>query len=269
MASFEDGCFATEPYDRWLYQWRSGADDWSSGELDWRSNVDFDKWHYPYSCGICKRGENCDVNLSRCKNCKIAYYCCREHQMKAWPNHKKACKHFATALTDGNVDVNDAKTWKTHIMLNLNLMSRCVVPNPLKIRMNEDEWIYQRHCQVCFYNPAGVFSEILEEKQLVQCKICHCAAHCSSPECAAAFTTNHTSEACENYMIGFAAIVMAMQQGNLLVINSLTRERVLSLPANWAEYFDAKIGDFEVHEALLRMPPVMVRFQFYFVNTIF
>eukprot|EP01034_Spumella_vulgaris_P033946 gene33946-41869_t len=58
-------------------------------------------------------------------------------------------------------------------------------------------------------------------------------------------------------MIGFASIVMAMQQGNLLVINSESRATSLSLPVNWAGYFSRKLGDFEVPETLLRMPPVM------------
>jgi hypothetical protein len=140
-------------------------------------------------------------------------------------------------------------------MLNLKMMSQNTVPDLMKDRMNFDEWLFQRHCQVCFYNPAA---ETLNERQLIQCEKCHCAAHCSSPECAATFTTEHTSEACEKYMTGFASMVMSMQQGGQLVINTVTRATTLSLPINWADFFARKLKDFVVDEFLLRMPPVMV-----------
>lgn len=28
----------------------------------------------------------------KCKQCKIAYYCCLEHQRENWPHHKKICQ---------------------------------------------------------------------------------------------------------------------------------------------------------------------------------
>jgi hypothetical protein len=59
-------------------------------------------------------------------------------------------------------------------------------------------------------------------------------------------------------MIGFASIVMSMQQGNLLIINCNTRAKAVSIPTDWNDYFTRKIEDFDVAKQLAAMPPVMV-----------
>jgi hypothetical protein len=39
------------------------------------------------NCVVCGKQEN----LNRCKACKVAKYCCVDHQRQNWPEHKKAC----------------------------------------------------------------------------------------------------------------------------------------------------------------------------------
>jgi hypothetical protein len=38
-------------------------------------------------CGTCPQG----VKLKSCARCKIALYCCRDHQVQHWSQHKKTC----------------------------------------------------------------------------------------------------------------------------------------------------------------------------------
>ena len=120
--------------------------------------------------------------------------------------------------------------------------------------MNSDEWLSQRHCQVCFHNPDGP----APDRKLNECPTCHCAAHCASPECTTAFQKIHTAQACESYMIGLAALVIMMQGGGQAVQNTRTREPSLRVPADWSEFFTRKINDMDCHPAFMRMPPMMV-----------
>lgn len=38
-------------------------------------------------------GEKSETSLLRCA-CEAAYYCCKDHQVEDWPNHKTSCKHI-------------------------------------------------------------------------------------------------------------------------------------------------------------------------------
>ena len=33
-----------------------------------------------------------EKDLNACMKCRLAYYCCKEHQRLHWPEHKKICK---------------------------------------------------------------------------------------------------------------------------------------------------------------------------------
>lgn len=48
----------------------------------------------PKACNYCDKqgGANTGIKLSRCSRCLQIWYCCRDHQMKDWPKHKKCCK---------------------------------------------------------------------------------------------------------------------------------------------------------------------------------
>ncbi len=258
MASTEEGAFATDKFPSWVGMWRNGASDWSSGALEWPAHFMFDNWNFPYMCGICKRGEICNVPLQRCNKCKISHYCSREHQLKAWPVHKTSCKHIARLFKDFNSvnQINSATKWKSFIVKSQALL-RAYSPSddPLKHRMNSDEWFSQRHCQVCYFNPAGPVTD----RKLVECPTCHCAAHCSDSDCTSAFQKLHTAEACEKYLIGLASLIISVQGGGQAVQTSQTREQTLKLPVNWADYFARKIEDMGCHPAFMRFPPMMVR----------
>ncbi len=109
-------------------------------------------------------------------------------------------------------------------------------------------WMQQRHCSSCF----------ARGKSLVECKTCHCSAHCGTPACAAQFVEEHSSRVCEAYATHYCAYVMALQQGTPLMVASKSRAPVYGLPVTWSAYFADKLTDFEVDEALLEFPPVMV-----------
>jgi hypothetical protein len=258
MANFEDTTYPTLEYDHWMEMWQAGASDWADGSLRWQFPVNFDKWCYPYFCGGCKRGEICKVPLQRCNGCKMTYYCGRDHQKKAWSGHKLICKHICSFFeSHDSTTITTAADWKKHVFFGIGTLRQAAHPvDPFNVTMNEEEWLNQRHCQVCYYNPADTK---VPARPLVECSTCHCAAHCSSPSCTERFATMHTRKACEQYMIGFASIVMSMQQGNLLIINCNTRAKTVSIPTDWNDYFTRKIEDFDVAKQLAVMPPVMVR----------
>jgi hypothetical protein len=114
MANFEDGAYPTRSYREWLGAWRYGAAaNWANGTLDWKAEADFDRWHFPFVCGMCKRGDICGVPLQRCNGCRIVYYCSKAHQKKAWPLHKQICGQMRSLLSGANENtVHNAAEWK-------------------------------------------------------------------------------------------------------------------------------------------------------------
>jgi hypothetical protein len=152
--------------------------------------------------------------------------------------------------------VRNAADWRRFLLFGLGRL-RGLVDNAMIVDhpMICDEWHFQRHCHVCFYNPAAANAT---PRTLIPCSTCYCAAHCTDASCAAAFAGLHTVEACENYMNGFASIVMSMQQGTHLVLCCNTRATTFSLPHNWKDYFTNKLTDFAVPYQLVELPPVMV-----------
>ncbi len=264
MANFEQNGLQTEAYVDWLEHWRVGAMDWSAGELEFDLESHFNKWHFPFCCGVCKRGEICGVKLFSCKNCRLAHYCSREHQLKAWPIHKQVCKHYLKLYGQKFMDVNpehiiplDEESWTQHIRQGMIDVDReAGWKNPFRLQMNNDEWVNQRHCSVCFAN-SSTYPEV---PTLIQCKTCHCLAHCNSLACAERFSELHTTQTCEKYMVGIAVTVMIPQFGGPLCSPSRTPMRTYELPADWVEYFKLKLTDFpDVHSDLLTMPPVLVK----------
>jgi len=43
------------------------------------------------SCDHCGSVPVKGEKLMRCSKCKVAWYCSKDHQMQAWPEHKKTC----------------------------------------------------------------------------------------------------------------------------------------------------------------------------------
>eukprot|EP00562_Extubocellulus_spinifer_P001666 CAMPEP_0178487940 /NCGR_PEP_ID=MMETSP0696-20121128/9589_1 /TAXON_ID=265572 /ORGANISM="Extubocellulus spinifer, Strain CCMP396" /LENGTH=553 /DNA_ID=CAMNT_0020115665 /DNA_START=54 /DNA_END=1715 /DNA_ORIENTATION=- len=50
-------------------------------------------------CSLCskKEGGREGITLFRCSRCKLVFYCCKEHQERDWPNHRRSCKKQASA----------------------------------------------------------------------------------------------------------------------------------------------------------------------------
>lgn len=209
----------------------------------------------------------------QCAKCKIATYCCRDHQMKAWKEHKEVCKHLANFFSN----VHDSSLvkrhggWKYHLLNGLGVIRAMAgTKDPFSSQMNKDEWLFRRHCQVCFFNPADRRPP-REQKDgvLVECPICHCVAHCNNAACSAIFNAKHTREACELHAIGFAIIVMTMQNdgGQPWCFGTESRETVTNPPAGWHEYFTRKLNDMNVPR-LLRLAPAMVSLPTLYFNDI-
>ena len=158
MANFEVGCYPIDDYPVWVERWRNASADWASGQMNWLYPNPFDKFHFPYMCGMCKRGKITDTKVMHCTKCKIATHCCREHQTKAWKAHKEVCKYFETyfgTVYDASV-VTSPAAWKYHLLFGQGVLRRLAgSTDPLRIQMNTDEWMYQRHCQACFFNSAA------------------------------------------------------------------------------------------------------------------
>lgn len=65
-------------------------------------------------------------------------------------------------------------------------------------------------------------------------------------------------QACERYLIGFAIVVMSMQnEGQNWVFATESREVVTNPAVDWVEYFSRKMEDMNV-PFMLRLPPAMV-----------
>jgi hypothetical protein len=47
------------------------------------------------SCDYCQKSGS---DLQKCSGCKIAFYCSREHQKKAWGEHKIQCSGSTASL---------------------------------------------------------------------------------------------------------------------------------------------------------------------------
>lgn len=71
--------------------------------------------HYekPRACGFCEKLETPTHKLSRCKRCRLIYYCNTDCQTSAWKTHQAVCKDPSPwyTLSDGTehkiTDIND------------------------------------------------------------------------------------------------------------------------------------------------------------------
>ena len=51
-----------------------------------------------YECAYCKKGGS---NMQRCSQCKLLYYCCKDHQIKDWREaHREECKEFVRDMNE-------------------------------------------------------------------------------------------------------------------------------------------------------------------------
>jgi hypothetical protein len=54
-----------------------------------------------WQCGTTKpqQAKSSTALLQRCSRCRVARYCCREHQLQHWPTHKSLCNTLVKAKT--------------------------------------------------------------------------------------------------------------------------------------------------------------------------
>jgi hypothetical protein len=67
---------------------------WASGDLKQpvRSiNIQF-RHFTPWACNSCKRGAFTGTKLLKCGGCHLFRYCCKDHQVEHWAQHKRFCK---------------------------------------------------------------------------------------------------------------------------------------------------------------------------------
>ena len=53
-------------------------------------------------CKVCRTTDH----LSQCSRCHLVTYCCREHQIQDWKNHKEFCKASLVKSVE-NLKLND------------------------------------------------------------------------------------------------------------------------------------------------------------------
>lgn len=246
--------------------WHSGNEDWRLNEMSVESHLalkvdrlDF----FPYACIVCRRSAvHCaPTSLSRCGKCKRVHYCSRKCQKQDFKQHKYLCQIMHDIPLQ-----NDVKTqyeWGLYLKSRLRDMratSQAFYGKDIWLSCFSI-WMYQPHCQTCF-----------AQDNLTVCETCGCVARCNKDSCISVFHTTHSKQSCESHCVRLAAYVMAKQQGNYLKVASQSRNAVAhdsssalppvsipptSLPSSWASYWTAKVSDYEVPEALLRIPPVM------------
>lgn len=106
----------------------------------------------------------CD--LKKCAQCKLAYYCSREHQRADWKDHKDICKAvLTTAQRLRKPLLSPDQTSATRV-----ITSHCWEDQlGRSLKPYEDfMWQFPRVCRVC-----------QSSENLIDCEKCWCAAYCS------------------------------------------------------------------------------------------
>jgi hypothetical protein len=182
-----------------------------------------------------------------------------------WKRHKALCAAIKTArptIRDVTAAMpKDKASWTRYVNISLaNIRPLCKI-------FDSDTIMFQRHCQVCFHTPfmSATTSRADGGDELVACKRCCMVSHCPSPACESAFHHVHTAEACERYLVGYTALFMSVEQGDVLVDVPHRDDELISkpkyqssqdhFPLAWASYFAARLPKFQFH-FLSHLPPV-------------
>jgi hypothetical protein len=97
--------------------------------------------------------DGCSNSASlRCSRCKLAYYCCGDHQKSDWRRHKSECQSQITSASSSTPSV--AKTYTSQTILKENNVEtsekrscRCMFCGDEMILSSEEEAI--DHMKVC------------------------------------------------------------------------------------------------------------------------
>ena len=103
-------------------------------------------------CNACGASER-DTALTRCSSCKIARYCCRQHQRDRWAVHKPVCR----ALKEMQKDAIDAQQWleaKGYGGLYPPMLHQKTPVHSLETLKSWDD--FDRHFQIVPCSPPGL-----------------------------------------------------------------------------------------------------------------
>lgn len=105
-------------------------------------------------CNVCETEgfseKNIDITLLKCSNCKLAFYCGRNHQTKDWKHHKMFCKSIKQILVERKIDhvldINGAIIGAKHAAVQkVKVFIRTLMMCSLKRNLNEMETEVRPH----------------------------------------------------------------------------------------------------------------------------
>uniref|UniRef100_A0A1B6E0F3 MYND-type domain-containing protein n=1 Tax=Clastoptera arizonana TaxID=38151 RepID=A0A1B6E0F3_9HEMI len=139
----------------------------------------FSDYFYGTVCHVCKRcGNEDNVILKVCSNCKLFSYCSLEHQKDHWPIHKEFCKCIQAILkrTGGQHVFQEAKElmitdhieWNNY-KINLIQLAECILKRSLTA-LEQQVFLFPPVCNICYH---------YEPTQMIPCSLCNSVTYCS------------------------------------------------------------------------------------------
>ena len=196
--------------------WRNGFDTVSHDSLN---NGDI---YFAGICVVCKRGKCCETQLIQCHHCFLVFYCCQDHLVSDYKNHKKFCIYASKCFRKTeDADITCYQDFKNYLHNGLLQIAECSqqddhVNNKSVfeyIRDYRDCWLFQKHCRVCFSR----------NRKLVSCNVCYIQYVCDQENCHDRFKVLHNVRHCELHLINYCAEVMVRsQQGSRFIAVSKT-----------------------------------------------
>ncbi|KAJ8675828.1 hypothetical protein QAD02_011614 [Eretmocerus hayati] len=128
---------------------------------------------YANACHVCKSLGN-ESNLKKCANCKMIFYCGKEHQKQHWAKHRDLCRVITQNLNETNrsyplegyqnTSITDWVKAKMNLMLVVSIkMGRKLLP------FEQEMFKFPKACAVCHET---------DQKLLGDCPLCPCASFC-------------------------------------------------------------------------------------------
>ncbi|XP_014474153.1 PREDICTED: uncharacterized protein LOC106744171 [Dinoponera quadriceps] len=146
----------------------------------------YNKFFYPNLCHVCKKGDN--GNFLTCDHCYMILYCCTNHKMLHYPEHKQICEALEKHLKE------DAE-WRTReLHQNEWVQSRLLFLQLIQQKMSRQLEVYEmemitfaKSCYTCH-----------RQVNLRTCPKCYSHNYCVAH--AAMFENNH-KKYCSTLMI--------------------------------------------------------------------
>ena len=142
------------------------------------------RFFYPNACFLCGDvGVPNPSNLRRCSSCKMISYCCKEHQVDHWPDHRAVCaeiNHLLKSSSSNNLFdfLRTMKDPEKRLKKKQSLMA--IIQKRLNRNLNACEiqmFLHPRVCVVCLESNPDL---------LYNCSSCtqvsFCENHVNDPE---------------------------------------------------------------------------------------